>query len=248
MTEHTVGTREEWQSARKELLDRERELGRQRQEIAQQRRELPWVPVEKEYRFATDEGEKTLPELFQGRSQLLIYHLMFGADWSGACPGCSSLADELSGVVVHLNHRDVTLICMSRAPLDKLQAYKQRMGWTFPWVSAYGSDFPHDFGFALTRAEIENGVEINFELYEPAKLIEEAPEWLRSHAESVGADMASSIAEGPGWNAFALADGVVYHTYSRTAPDVGPMSFELVDMVPHARGDEYGVRRRDEYE
>jgi predicted dithiol-disulfide oxidoreductase (DUF899 family) len=235
MTEHTVGTREEWQAARKELLDEERTLGRRRQELAEQRRELPWVPVEKEYRFATDEGEKTLAELFDGRSQLLIYHLMFGVDWARACPGCTSLGDELGGMVVNMNDRDATMIGMSRAPLDKLQAYKARRGWTFPWVSAHESDFPVDFGFALTPEQIENGVEVNFERFEPAKVIAEAPDWLRSHAESVGADLASSIAEAPGWNAFSLADGVVYHTYSRTAPDVGLLSSELVDMVPNAR-------------
>src|SRR5215218_2494856 len=146
MTQHKVGTREEWQAARDELLERENELAQRSEELAQQRRELPWVPVEKEYSFETEDGKKTLPELFDGRSQLLAYNIMFGPDYTGACPGCSNLADNLDGGLVHLNHRDVTLLCFSRAPNDKLQAYKRRMGWKFPYVSTHGSEFSFDFG------------------------------------------------------------------------------------------------------
>src|SRR5436190_7637908 len=150
--EHKIGTQEEWQAAREQLREREDELARLAKELSEQRRELPWVPVEKEYTFDTDVGQKTLAELFEGRSQLLVYHLMFGAGYTkGACPGCSNLVDHLDGGLVHLNHRDVTLLCMSRAPLDRIQAYKRRMGWKFPWVSAFGSDFPYDFGFAFTE-------------------------------------------------------------------------------------------------
>ena len=149
-----VGTEEEWLAARKELLAAERELEEHAKRVEEQRGELPWVPVEKEYRFATDEGSKTLPELFEGRSRLLIYHLMFGEDWTVACPGCSSLADGLGGVVAHLNDRDVTLLCISQAPLDKLVGYKMRRGWTVPWVSAHGGDFLFDYGYAFRREEM----------------------------------------------------------------------------------------------
>src|SRR5688500_539383 len=146
MTEHEVGTREEWLAARKELLEREKELTRRSDELARQRQELPWVPLEKEYRFETDEGTRTLAELFAGRSQLLVYHFMFGPEYEAGCPTCSSIADSFDGFIVHLNHHDVTMLCISRAPLEKLQAYKRRMGWRFPWVSSLESDFNFDFG------------------------------------------------------------------------------------------------------
>src|ERR671934_1140438 len=157
MTDHRVGTREEWLAAREKLLLHEKEHTRLGDEIARQRRELPWVPVEKEYRFDTEEGEKTLVELFDGRSQLLIYHLMFGPSYEAACPGCTGLADHFDGALTHLNNRDVTLIAISRAPIEKLQAYKRRMGWQFPYVSSYGSDFNFDFDFALTEAQMATG-------------------------------------------------------------------------------------------
>jgi predicted dithiol-disulfide oxidoreductase (DUF899 family) len=153
MTKHAVGTREEWTSARNALLEREAELANLNRELAEQRQTLPWVPVETSYSFDTDTGRKTLTELFDGRSQLLIYNIMFGPTYTGACPGCSNLADHFDAGLVHLNHRDVTMVCVSRAPMPKIQAYRQRMGWRFPWVSAFESDFSFDFGFAATKEQ-----------------------------------------------------------------------------------------------
>ena len=245
MTEPKIGTREEWQAAREELPERENELANLNRELAQQRRELPWVPVEKEYVFDTDEGKKTLAELFDGRSQLLAYHIMFGPDYTkGACPGCSGLADHFDGGVVHLNHRDVTFIAISRAPLEMLQAYKRRMGWQFPWVSSYGSDYQYDFGFALTEEQMANIDEVQ-------QMLRERPDWLEEWAVAVGTDLATGIAEGPGWIAFALSDGVVHHTYSRPAPDgalLAPYYYQLLDQVPKGRGDEVRATRHDDYE
>jgi len=250
MTEHKVGTREEWLAARKELLERENEHAELGRELTKQRQQLPWVPVEKEYTFETDDGPRTLAELFDGRSQLLAYHLMFGPDYTGACPGCSNLADHLDGGLVHLEHRDVTFLCISRAPLEKLQAYKQRMGWEFPWVSAFGSDFNFDFGFAFTEEQTAGEIEHNFERFDFQKLLAEAPDWLHDWAEAVGTDLATGLREGPGWNAFALSDGAVHHTYSRYAPDgdmLAPYYFQLLDQVPIGRVDDVRVRRSDEY-
>ena len=244
MTEHKVGTREEWQAARNALLERENEHAERSEELARERRELPWVPVEKEYTFATDEGTKTLAELFDGRSQLLAYNIMFGPSYTGACPGCSNLADQLDGGLVHLNHRDVTLLCFSRAPLEKLQAYKQRMGWKFPWVSTYGSDFPFDFELAFTKEQMSDVEEIQTMLKDP-------PDWLEDWAEDVGTELESGMAENPSWIAFALEDGVVYHTYTRAAPDrdfVVPYSGQLLDRTPKGRVDEFRATRSDEYE
>ena len=190
MPKHKAGTREEWSTARKQLLDREQELGNRDEELAKQRQELPWVPVEKEYAFDTEEGEKTLAGLFEGRSQLLIYHLMFGPTYAAACPGCSGLADHFDAALVHLNSRDVTLICISRAPIEKLQAYKRRMGWKFPWASSFANDFNFDFDFAFTQEQMATG--------ELAKMVAEAPDWLKDWAENVGTDLASGMAESRG--------------------------------------------------
>ena len=242
MPKHKVATREEWSAAHKALLEREQELGTLDEELAKQRQELPWVPVEKEYIFDTEEGKKTLPELFEGRAQLLIYHLMFGPTYEAACPGCSGLADHLDPTLVHLNNRDVTLICISRAPLEKLQAYKARMDWKFPWVSSSANDFNVDFDFAATPEQMKTG--------ELAKMVDEAPDWLRDWAENVGTDLASGMAEFPGWNVFALEDGVVYHTYSRTAPDrflLAPYYHQLLDQIPAGRDADFPLRRHDEY-
>jgi predicted dithiol-disulfide oxidoreductase (DUF899 family) len=242
MTKHTVGTRDEWATAVKELHEREQELGSLDEELAKQRQELPWVPVEKEYTFDTEEGKKTLAELFDGRPQLLIYHLMFGPTYKAACPGCTGLADHFDGALVHLNNRDVTLMAISRAPIEKLQAYKRRMGWTFPYVSSFGSDFNFDFDFAYTKEQMATG--------DLAKMVEEAPEWLNDWAENVGTDLASGMAESPGWNVFAAEEGVVYHTYSRTAPDrflLAPFYFQLLDQVPDGRDADFPLRRHDEY-
>jgi predicted dithiol-disulfide oxidoreductase (DUF899 family) len=245
MTEHRIGTQEEWQAERDALLKEEKKLTRRNDELARKRRELPWVPVEKEYTFETEDGELTLADLFDGRSQLLAYNIMFGPSYSiGACPGCSSLADHLDGGLVHLKNRDVTLICTSRAPFERIRAYKERMGWQFPWVSTYGSDFAFDFQLALTEEQVAESEEIQETLKDP-------PDWLQEWAEMVGTDLQSGMAENPGWNAFALAEGVVYHTYSRFAPDrdfVVPYYHQLLDRTPKGRVDEFRAIRHDEYE
>jgi predicted dithiol-disulfide oxidoreductase (DUF899 family) len=240
---HKVGTREEWEAARKALHEREQELGKLDEELAKQRLELPWVRVDKEYTFDTEEGPKTLAELFDGRSQLLIYHLMFGPSYAAACPGCTGLADHLDAALAHVNHRDVTLVAISRAPIEKLQAYKRRMGWTFPYVSSYRSDFNFDFGFSNTEEQLATG--------ELKKMIDEADDWLKDWADNVGTDLASGMAENPGWSVFKLEDGVVYHTYARTAPDrfmLVPYYSQLLDQVPSGREGDFPLLRHDEYE
>ncbi len=244
MPEHKVGTREEWQAARNALLERENEHAERSEELARERQELPWVPVEKEYTFATDEGTKTLAELFDGRSQLLAYNIMFGPTYEAACPGCSNLADHLDAALVHLTNRDITLLCFSRAPLEKLQPYKQRMGWTFPWVSTNESDFPFDFELALTEEQAAGIEEIQTMLKDP-------PDWLQEWSESVGTELEYGLRENPSWIAFALEDGVVYHTYFRAAPDrdfVVPYYLQLIDRTPKGRSDEMRAWRHDEYE
>src|SRR6266568_7755755 len=242
MTEHAVVSKDEWKAAVQEVHEREQELGKLDEEIAKQRQELPWVRVEKTYTFNTEQGPRTLAELFDGRSQLLIYHLMFGPTYEAACPGCTGLADHFDATLVHLNNRDATLICISRAPIEKLQAYKQRMDWKFPYVSSFGSDFNFDFDFAFTPEQMATG--------ELAKMVAEADDWLNDWAADVGTDLASGMAESPGWNAFALEDGAVYHTYSRTAPDrflLAPYYDQLLDQVPAGRDRDFPLRRRDEY-
>src|SRR5918992_2391053 len=187
MSDHKIGTREEWQAARDELAKLEAKHAELNEEIKEKRRQLPWVPVEKEYEFDTERGKKTLTDLFDGRSQLLAYNIMFGPDYSkGACPGCSNLGDELDGTRVHLNHRDVTLICFSRAPIDRLVAYKERMGWTFPYVSTYDTDFPLDYGLMLTPEQAEQIPEVQ-------EMVNNPPGWLQEWAESVGAKLEDGI-------------------------------------------------------
>jgi predicted dithiol-disulfide oxidoreductase (DUF899 family) len=227
-----VGTEQKWQAARKQLLALEGELQEHAERVAQQRRELPWVPVEKEYRFATEDGPKSLPDLFESRSQLLIYHLMFGEDWEVACPGCSSVADGLSGTIVHLNDRDVTLLCMSQAPLEKLAAYKAQRGWTVPWVSAYGSDFLFDYGFAFRREEMSSVVRDEFDM---GQLLREAPPGLRDYREQVGAsDLESAVSVSAGWSVFATRDGAIYNTYRVYPPSrlVTPLFSGLLGLLP----------------
>ncbi len=228
----TVGTEQEWQSARKELLAAERELEEHAQRVEKQRQELPWVPVENEYTFATEDGPRSLPQLFEGRSRLLIYRLMFGEDWEVACPGCSSLADGLSGTVSHLNDRDVTLVCMSQAPLEKLVAYERPRGWTVPWVSAYGSDFLFDYGYAFHREEISGIVREEFDM---GQLLHEAPQWLRDYREDVGApDLESAVSVSAGWSVFAMRDGAAYNTY-RVYPHsriITPLFSVLLELLP----------------
>src|SRR5881275_2322324 len=228
-----VGTEQEWQAARKELLVAERELEGRAKRVEEQRRELPWVPVEKEYAFATEEGPKTLPELFDGRSRLLIYHFMFGEDWETACPGCATVPDGLGGVVEQIKDQDATLICMSQAPLETLVAFKQARGWSVPWVSAHGSDFLFDYGFAFRREEMSGIVREEFDMGE---LLREAPQWLRDYREDVGApDLESAVSVSAGWSVFAMRDGAVYNTY-RVYPHsrlITPLFSELLELLPN---------------
>ncbi len=243
MTGHRTGTREEWQAARDELAKLETEHAELGQRAAEQRRELPWVAVEKEYEFETQEGTKTLAELFGGRSQLLAYNIMFGPDYLvGACPGCTQLGDELEGTRVHLEHRDVALVCFSRAPIDRLTAYKQRMGWTFPYVSTYGSDFPFDFGLALTTEQAAQIPEIRGMVGDP-------PGWLAEWSEQVGAGLEDGLRESPSYIVFARDNGTVYHTYTVMAPDrfVAPYSSFLLDRTPKPQPEEPRSYRKDEY-
>jgi predicted dithiol-disulfide oxidoreductase (DUF899 family) len=241
MAEHAIGTREEWQAARKELLQRENEYAELGREVTEQRQRLPWVPVDKEYVLQTEEGPKTLVELFDGRSQLLIYHLMYGPDYSrGACPGCTNLADHFDGGLVHVNHRDTTFSAVSRAPIEDIAAYKRRMGWRFPWASSYESDFAADFGFYLTAEQLE-------ESDEARAMLENPPDWLQEWADMIGGPLAVGMREGPGWNVFALEDGTVYHTYADMPPRGGPYYNELLDLTPNGRGDSYRTVRKDEY-
>ncbi len=243
MSERRIGTREEWQAARAELATREAEYAELGQKLTEARRRLPWVEVEKEYVFDTEDGRRTLPELFDGRSQLLAYNIMFGPDYTlGACPGCTNLGDELSGTQVHLNHRDVTLICFSRAPIDRLTAYKQRMGWTFPYVSTYGSDFPFDFGLAVTPEQAQGMPEIQ-------GMVENPPGWLEEWSRQIGAGLEDGLREGPGWIAFALEGGRAYHTYTVMAPDpfVAPYHSFLLQRTPKGEAAEPRAWRKDEY-
>jgi predicted dithiol-disulfide oxidoreductase (DUF899 family) len=243
MTEHKVGTREEWQAAREELAKLEGEQAQRDEEIKQKRLELPWVRVEKEYEFDTEEGKKTLAELFDGRSQLLAYNIMFGPDYeNGACPGCTNLGDGLDGALVHLNQRDVTLICFSRAPIDRLTAYKQRMGWQFPYVSTYEHDFAFDFGLALTTEQAK-------EVPELTELVDNPPGWLEDWSDQVGAKLEDGLRENPSWIAFARDNGTVYHTYTVSAPDpfVAPYYSSLLDRAPQGQPAEPRAWRKDEY-
>jgi predicted dithiol-disulfide oxidoreductase (DUF899 family) len=241
MADHRTGTREEYQAARDELLRREKELTRANDELARQRLELPWVPIEKEYSFDTDEGPKTLAGLFDGRSQLMVYHFMFGPQYTAGCPVCSSAADTYSGAVAHLNARDVTFLCVSRAPLERLQAYKERMGWGFPWVSSAGSDFNFDFGASHLEEEMKPFLESG----------ELGP--VPGLAAECGTDPAGYLAEGPVLSSFALADGVVHHTYSTTSRGLEVLMgfYGMLDRAPKGRNEgappEIWIRRHDEY-
>jgi predicted dithiol-disulfide oxidoreductase (DUF899 family) len=243
MPTHRIGTREEWQAARDELAKLEAEQAERNQEIKATRLDLPWVRVEKKYEFDTEDGTKTLAELFDGRSQLLAYNVMFGPDYTlGACPGCSGLADGLDGTLVHLNHQDVTLICFSRAPIERLAAYKRRMGWQFPYVSTHNSDFAFDFGLALTPQQARDIPEVK-------EMIDDPPAWLEEWSGQVGAKLEDGLRENPSWIAFALEDGCVYHTYTVSAPDpfVAPYASFLLDRTPRPQRDEVRVWRKDEY-
>ena len=245
MAEHTTGTREEWKAARDELAKLEAEQAERDQEIKRKRLELPWVPVEKEYEFDTEDGKRTLADLFEGRSQLLAYNIMYGPDYSvGACPGCTSLGDEFSGSLIHLNQADVTFVCFSRAPIDRLNAYKERMGWQFPYVSTYETEFPFDFGLAMTEEQAQ-------EIPEVQEMLADPPDWLQEWSKQVGADLKDGLRENPSWIAFARENGTVYHTYTVSAPDpfVAPYFAFLMDRTPKeaAPGDEFRAWRKDEY-
>ena len=243
MTDHRVGTREEWQAAREELAKLEAEHAELGRKATERRRQLPWVPVEQAYEFDTADGKKTLAELFDGRSQLLAYNIMFGPDYDiGACPGCSNLGDELDAARVRLEHRDVTLICFSRAPIDRLIEYRDRMGWTFPWVSTYGTPFPFDFGLALTPEQAE-------QIPELTAMRDDPPGWLQEWSEQVGAKLEDGLREGPGFIAFAREDGAVFHTYTVMAPDsfVAPYHSSLLDRTPKPQPEEPRAWRKDEY-
>ncbi len=250
MTKHLTGTRGEWRAARLELLEAEKELTRRSDELARRRQELPWVRLEKEYRFETDEGNATLADLFRGRSQLLVYHFMFGPDYTAGCPSCSAIADGFDGFAVHLAHHDVALSAVSRAPLAKLRAYKRRMGWTFPWASSSGSDFNLDFSVRFTEEQQRGGgIEYNYRHEERwAMRGDEGP--VAEMAAMTGTDAATYTRERPGMSAFALEDGVVYHTYSTYARGLDGLwgMYQWLDRAPRGRN-ETGVwwRRHDEY-
>jgi predicted dithiol-disulfide oxidoreductase (DUF899 family) len=240
MTRHEVVTREEWLTARNSLLVREKELTRRGDELARERRDLPWVRVEKEYSFETEHGPKTLAELFDGRSQLLVYNFMFGPAYTAGCPVCSSGADTFDGAVAHLNAHDVTFLCMSRAPLERLRGYKSRMGWSFPWVSSHPSDFNFDFDASHTEDEV-------------APMLEGDLGAVPKVAAGCGTDVAGFLAEAPVFNAFALEGGVVYFTYATHARGLEFLLgyYGLLDRAPKGRneGDPpvLWVRRHDEY-
>jgi predicted dithiol-disulfide oxidoreductase (DUF899 family) len=262
MTTHRTGTREEWLSERLDLLQAEKELTQRGDELARRRQELPWVRIDKKYRFETDEGSAALPDLFRGRSQLLVYHFMFGPDYTAGCPACSAIADGFNGSVVHLANHDVTLVAVSRAPLGKLQAYKRRMGWTFPWASSSGSDFNSDYSVAFTPEEQrEGGIEYNYRREPPAQdtlLGKTGREWesrsgqgtVADVAAMTGTDMATYTRERPGMSAFVLEDGVVYHTYSAYARGLDALwgTYQWLDRAPRGRNETgFWWRRHDEY-
>jgi predicted dithiol-disulfide oxidoreductase (DUF899 family) len=242
MNTHETATREEWLAAREQLLAREKEHTRRGEELARERRELPWVTVEKEYRLDTESGPKTLAELFDGRSQLVVYHFMFGPDYEVGCPVCSSIADSFNGVLSQLKARDVTMICISRAPLERLLAYRERMGWSFTWASSYESDFNYDFERSRTKDEV-------------SVWADEAPPVVSRFAAECGTDPVGYMSEGPGLSVFALSGDKVYLTYATTARGLEPVMvyYGILDRTPRGRdegdpADPSWIRRHDEYE
>ena len=247
MTDHKIGTREEWLSARLELLKAEKELTRRSDELAEWRQKLPWVRIDKQYRFETDNGTVSLVDLFRGRSQLLVYHFMFGPEYTGGCPACSAVADSFNGFAVHLEHHDVAMIAVSRAPIAALETYKRRMGWTFTWVSSLDSDFNYDFNTSFTEEQQRSGrIDYNYRTIE-AKTLDSAP---REFAAMTGTDISTYTREAPGMSAFVLSDGVIYHTYSTYARGLDALwgMYQWLDRAPNGRN-ETGpwFRRRDEY-
>jgi predicted dithiol-disulfide oxidoreductase (DUF899 family) len=258
MTTHTTGTQEQWLAARLELLEAEKEHTRRGDELARQRQALPWVRIDKEYRFQTDAGSASLSDLFRGRSQLLVYHFMFGPDYKAGCPSCSAIADGFNGSVVHLENHDVAMTAISRAPIEKLQAFKRRMGWTFPWASSHGDDFNFDFHASFTEdQQHKGGVDYNYRR-EPAMPVRGIGDSLTKQGEgpvaemaaTTGTDVATYTRERPGMSAFVLEDGVVYHAYSAYSRGVDGLwgMYQWLDRAPKGRN-ETGIwwRRHDEY-
>jgi predicted dithiol-disulfide oxidoreductase (DUF899 family) len=247
-TPHRVATHEEWLKARIDLLGAEKELTRMSDELARKRRQLPWVRVEKDYRFATADGEESLGELFRGRSQLLVYHFMFGPDYKAGCPSCSSIADGFNGFWEHLAHHDVMFWAVSRAPIQKLLDYRERMGWSFPWASSFGSDFNFEYGVGLTERQQDQGYIYNFQ--EKPPIPRDAEGVPAGHAAMCGVDLRTYLHELPGMSAFAMDDGAIYHTYSTYARGLDALwgMYPWLDRAPLGRN-ENGPwwKRRDEY-
>jgi predicted dithiol-disulfide oxidoreductase (DUF899 family) len=252
MTKHMTGTREQWLAARIELLEAEKDLTRRSDELARRRQELPWVRIDKQYRFETDEGTASLADLFKGRSQLLVYHFMFGPDYKAGCPSCSAIADGFNGFVVHLSNHDVTLSAVSQAPLAKLQAFKRRMEWTFPWASSLGSEFNFDFNVSISEdQQRKGGVEYNYRRGGHALVAAAPPEPVVQNAIVTGADPVAYMREMPGMSAFVLEGGVVYHTYSTYARGLDGLwgMYQWLDRAPKGRN-ETGIwwRHHDKYD
>ena len=251
MTRHKTGTRAEWLQARLDLMAAEKALTRQSDEIAARRQDLPWVRVDKEYRFDTEAGSATLKDLFRGRSQLMVYHFMFGPDYKAGCPSCSSIADGLDPAAVHLSNHDVTLMAVSRAPLAKLLAYRQRMGWHFPWASSNSNSFNYDFNVSFTEEQQREGtINYNYSNGSPAMKTAQFPQALTEFAATCGTDAATYTRDRPGLSTFVLEDGAVYHsysTYSRGVDGIWGM-YQWLDRAPRGRN-ESGIwwRRHDEY-
>jgi len=257
-SEHEVVSREEWIGARKRLLAEEKELTRRSDDVARQRQQLPWVRIDKEYEFETDKGKASLADLFRGRSQLLVYHFMFGPDYKAGCPSCSAIADGFNGIAIHLANHDVMFWAISRAPLAQLNEYKKRMGWTFPWASSFGSDFNFDFDVSFTEDQQRKGIEYNYRREPPMEPRGEAPPLSRSAPEgpiefaaASGTDVDTYTRERPGVSAFALEDGIVYHTYSAYSRGVDGLwgMYQWLDRAPKGRNEDGGLwwKRRDEY-
>ncbi|HJQ09768.1 MAG TPA: DUF899 domain-containing protein [Gemmatimonadaceae bacterium] len=252
MPRHKVGTREEWLAARLDLLKDEKALTHRGDEVTQKRMALPWVRVDKEYRFDTEEGPASLADLFRGRSQLIIYHFMLGPDFTAGCPACSAIADGFNGFAIHLIHHDVMMMAVSRAPLKKIQAYKKRMGWTFPWASSFGSDFNYDFQAGITEQQQRAGkAEYNYRTIDVSKQLEAGKEGpLKEFAAGAGVDWATFTREQPGMSVFALDDGVVYHTYSAYERGLDALwgMYQWLDRAPLGRNEQgLWFKRNDEY-
>src|SRR6202011_4900120 len=260
MTEHKTGTRDEWLAARLELLAAEKELTRRGDELARRRQELPWVRIDKAYRFETDDGSASLVDLFRGRSQLLVYHFMFGPDYTAGCPSCSAIADGFNGFAVHLANHDVMLWAVSRAPLAKLQAYKRRMGWNFPWASSLGGDFNFDFTVSVTEEQQRDGsVDYNYQRAAASRMRDGAgsrtrpratPDGATKGAAMTGTEVSTYARERPGMSAFVLENGIVYHTYSAYARGLDGLwgMYQWLDRAPKGRNESgYWLRHHDKY-